>query len=910
MKTTVLSTNLSSTSDRAAPADSRGCGGIGFLLAPNASKALLNIAFVSDRLGLASFALRDRRLHVLCVYAPTAPRTQEDPSVTEALYDRLGTLLDSLPGRDYVFIAGDFNAPLLADGRLVRNSCGNPNLNSGFLSTFIRARDLTAINGLLRQKYRKLPTFHGPNGRVTRLDWIFCPSSQAARVRRVFTIRPSCVKSDHSLVACETLLRWPKRKCPPPTPLWSALQDRETREAFLAAVRAATPDLGESADSFSKAIKEAASVLPLRRPDRPRTLWLNDPAIDQARRLAQRACALHGPDSCQARSAVTQLREVYAQRTEILIEEEVTYIQQATDNCRHSAAWNSINRLTGRRAKPDTVIGAQSVEHRKALLVTHYSRVLNAPAPAIALPPMDDFSAANSSDFNTGPITMGEVIRALRSARADSAAGMDGIPPRVLKLPELAPALTNVLNKHCCLGGDASASAAPPWRTSIIVSIPKSSGSTSLDNQRGIALQCSTAKLLNAVLRNRLLPALNPILSGLQSGFRPGRSTTEQIVALRSVIDACRTRQRAISIVFVDFRKAFDSVSRSSISWLLSAYGVPPALVQATMDLYRGSRAFVRSPDGPTSEFGTSSGVLQGDTLSPILFLLVVDYVLRRSLRDEDSYLLAPRLSSRSPAVLLPALAYADDIALLCRDPTASQRALTRLSEEAARVGLEVNARKTKVLHVGFDDASDLRLPNGETIAFCEDFTYLGSRVMRPDAIVAERRAQAWRAAYLLRALFNSSARDALKVRLFRSAVEPILLYGMEAVPMTPSRENAIDASYRALLRYALGVHFPDRVATRRLMTRVGAPPLSLTLRRRRQMLLGHCLRCHNRGELNPLALTLLHPPTERLRRGHGRTQSLPDTLLRDLRALDLTPLTASTCPSVLFRQRVCARPS
>ena len=59
-----------------------------------------------------------------------------------------------------------------------------------------------------------------------------------------------------------------------------------------------------------------------------------------------------------------------------------------------------------------------------------------------------------------------------------------------------------------------------------------------------------------------------------------------------------------------------------------------------------------------------------------------------------------------------------------------------------------------------------------------------------------------------------------------------------------------------------------------------------------------------------PSSATLLHPPTERLRRGHGRTVTLPITLLSDLRSLDLSPLSASTCPSVLYRQRVCATSS
>ena len=145
-------------------------------------------------------------------------------------------------------------------------------------------------------------------------------------------------------------------------------------------------------------------------------------------------------------------------------------------------------------------------------------------------------------------------------------------------------------------------------------------------------------------------------------------------------------------------------------------------------------------------------------------------------------------------------------------------------------------------------------------------------------------------------------------MRLFRAAVEPILLYSLEAVPLTPSREDSLDASYRSLLRYALGIHFPECISSQQLMTRASVPPLSNTLRRRRQMLLGHCLRCHGRGEVSPLALTLLHLPTERLRRGQGRTHTLPATFLSDLSSLDLTPLSTSTCPSLLFSQRVRAR--
>ena len=87
----------------------------------------------------------------------------------------------------------------------------------------------------------------------------------------------------------------------------------------------------------------------------------------------------------------------------------------------------------------------------------------------------------------------------------------------------------------------------------MIVSIPKKGNSTALDNQRGIAKTCSSAKLINKVLLSRLRPIIDPQLSQCQSGFRAGRSTTEQLMALRCVIDTCRVTNMTASLVFVDF---------------------------------------------------------------------------------------------------------------------------------------------------------------------------------------------------------------------------------------------------------------------------------------------------------------------------------------------------------------------
>ena len=149
----------------------------------------------------------------------------------------------------------------------------------------------------------------------------------------------------------------------------------------------------------------------------------------------------------------------------------------------------------------------------------------------------------------------------------------------------------------------------------MIVSMPKKGNSTALDNQRGIAKTCSSAKLFNKVLINRLKPIIDPQLSQCQSDFRAGRSTTEQLMALRCVIDTCRVTNMTASLVFVDFRKAFDTLHRSSIPVILSQYNVPICLISDIIQMYSDTSACISTELGPTEWFKTTSGVLQCDTL-------------------------------------------------------------------------------------------------------------------------------------------------------------------------------------------------------------------------------------------------------------------------------------------------------
>ena len=85
------------------------------------------------------------------------------------------------------------------------------------------------------------------------------------------------------------------------------------------------------------------------------------------------------------------------------------------------------------------------------------------------------------------------------------------------------------------------------------------------------------------------------------------------------------------------------------------------------MQFYIGASPVVATAHGNTEIFSTTSGVLQGDSLAPFLFITLLDYVLSETLLDKiDGFTITPRRSSRYPAVGIGALEYADDIAITC----------------------------------------------------------------------------------------------------------------------------------------------------------------------------------------------------------------------------------------------------
>ena len=276
------------------------------------------------------------------------------------------------------------------------------------------------------------------------------------------------------------------------------------------------------------------------------------------------------------------------------------------------------------------------------------------------------------------------------------------------------------------------------WRQSCTIPLPKKGGLCLAINYRGISLTPSAAKIYNNLLLHRIRPVLENILRDNQNGFREKRSTTAQIFTLRRIIEGVKQKQLLAVIIFADFSKALDSIDPSKMEQILKAYGIPNEIIKAIMIMYKNTQAFVRSPDGDTEFFNIIARLLQGDTLAPYLFIIVLDYVLRNLDQNKTlGFTLRKQLSRRYPAEMLTDADFADDLVLLSDKIGNAEKLLKILETAAASVGLYMNTSKTKFTAVNTEET--ITAQNGCDIEHVNDFNYLGSKVISSENCIQMR---------------------------------------------------------------------------------------------------------------------------------------------------------------------------
>ncbi|XP_046391632.1 uncharacterized protein LOC124159735 [Ischnura elegans] len=293
------------------------------------------------------------------------------------------------------------------------------------------------------------------------------------------------------------------------------------------------------------------------------------------------------------------------------------------------------------------------------------------------------------------PITAGEVSRRLRRT-LNTAPGPDGVPYSAWKQLDPDCRVLAAVYDFCFRAGRVP----KEWKESHTILLHKGGDEDEIGNWRPIALSPTILKVYTGVLADRIAAWAvrgRRMSFPAQKGFLPAtEGCMEHNFVLQAALDHTRSARREIAVAWLDLTDAFGSVPHAHIARMLRAMGMPERMVGAIAEMYEGSTTNIITASGSTGEIPVKCGVRQGDPLSPLLFNLALEPVIRAVLARRA--ISAFKMGSTSVCVL----AYADDLVLVAKDAGMLRGLLHVAGAAASWCGLRFNARKCGSLHMDF----------------------------------------------------------------------------------------------------------------------------------------------------------------------------------------------------------------
>ena len=225
------------------------------------------------------------------------------------------------------------------------------------------------------------------------------------------------------------------------------------------------------------------------------------------------------------------------------------------------------------------------------------------------------------------PPSEDEVIEALMKMNCGKAGGKNGVLPELLKccgeclLDQVVELFQTVWKEG---------SVPQEWKDALVVPIPKKGDLSQCDNCRGISLLDVGGKLFSKIIQQRLLTVAEKVLFDSQCGFRAGRGCIDMIFCARLLVEKAIEHCTRLYLLFIDLRKAYDSVPREAMWCVLKKYGIPSTMRSVICSFHDGMRAEV-TVDGQTApEFEVCNGFRQGCVIAPTLFILYFALVMEQ----------------------------------------------------------------------------------------------------------------------------------------------------------------------------------------------------------------------------------------------------------------------------------------
>ena len=878
-----------------------GTNGVGILIKHELTDNVIDIARHCDRLISIKAVFGDSVWHIFSLYAPQVGRpASEKLEFWEKVEEEVGRI----PANDGLVIGGDVNAHVGTDTAGYEDvlgvyGFGERNPEGETVLNLCKNQGMRVLNSYFKKETEKQITYKsGESG--TQIDLILMRQKPGASVTDCAAIPGEAFLTQHRVVRATikikgyNRIRKPLKKRLKTWKLKNEVTRTRFEEAFSHNLGSGNGDWREVQESIMAAAEQICGRTTGRRGRERQTWWWNEDVQETVKKKKQ-AFKVWQRTKLNSDKEIYQTRKREARRCVYLARRRAW--TEWSENLNTAEGRNKMFRVASQMKKDKSdILGTNFIKKEDGNIVIESESVRGVWKEYFE----SLLNEENENQFEEEPavegpiedITIDEVSAAIKRMKNRKAAGPSGVTSDLFKfagetgVEQLLKLFRGIFQCYEC---------PVEWTESFTVAIYKGKGDPlECGKHRGLRLLEHSMKIFEKVLDRRLRKMVN-IADG-QFGFMPGKSCTDAIFVLRRLQEKYGEKKRKLYHIFVDLEKAFDRVPRKAIVWALRRQEIPERLIRLVMCLYTDSKSRVCAAGGVSELFNIGVGVHQGSTLSPLLFVLVMEEVSKQVRRGGVWEML-----------------YADDLVLTGESRGEVEEMFGRWKEAMELRGLKVNIAKTKLMVSGERDSDPVpmgRYPcgvcgrgvgvnsilctqcgkwchgrcsglrslrisydfvcpgctagsrnreapmqlDGEQVEMVDSFCYLGDVLSTEGGVertIKARTAAAWKKWKDLAGLLTNR-HVPMKSRgiIFNSCVRPVLLYGVETWSLTTRLEDTLQRCDRSMLRYMAGISLNDRVASVEVARICGVKPLDIVMRENRLRWFGHVKRRRGGGVL------------------------------------------------------------
>ena len=642
--------------------------GTAMIIRNKAIESLMYYQTISDRIILAKYKGRPVDILIIQVYAPT---TAADDEEIEHFYEELDNIIKTHKKyRDMLLVIGDYNAKI-GEGRdnktVGPHGLGTRNERGNRLIEFATKHKVFITNTWFEQKRSARHTWTSPDDNTKKqIDYILASQRYRNTILNSKVYPGADCSSDHNLVVTRLRMRMKKIKKKKPvekldlTKITKGDKSQYQCKTNIALNAINQENMGDTSkwNKVKEQILNIGNDICGNKKLEHKQQWMTEEILEKMEQRKEQK----DKDIARYKLLDREIRQECKQAKEEHYNHLCAEIEEL-DKHHNPIMYSKVKSM---EYKTKIKLG---VQNKDGELLTEPEQILDRWFEYIG--DLYEDERTNTLNHRKENVTImdKEIRDIIEKIQKNKATGCDQIPIELIQ----------------CLGEDGKQvivdlvqkiyndeELPPDFVNSIFIPLPKSPKAVRCEDHRTISLISHTAKIVLNLIKTRIAPIIEQQLSDSQYGFRTGRGTRDAICQLRIMMERCLEMQKTLYICFIDYTKAFDRVKHDMLFEILSKAGVPDKEINIIKSLYLQQKATVRYENETSEEITIKRGVRQGCILSPCLFNIYTEYLIREALEDGEGI----NINGQN----ITNIRYADDTIILAESEQQLQNMIDKLS--------------------------------------------------------------------------------------------------------------------------------------------------------------------------------------------------------------------------------------